>query len=447
MKNLFLINEEERQRILGMHETATKKHYLSEQSTFDVNDPLKLKQMSNQNQVVVQGQGSDPYQYMKWSDKVWYAKKSEGKNPKWVEAKTQKSIDSINSKIFNIQQTVTQTKPNNVKTPETIVPKNNNKFKVKFKDKEFNTVTKDTFSDTSRDVSLKKTAEYVLKSIGEAEKLMGKISKRSYNQLLKIKNNGQLKNYSFIIVNKDAAVASMFGPNYKFIGKSSITTGAVKDVKPFNIEDKTYKNWFIRSLEFFKKNPSHRDSTKIKKWLEDTKKNSNIVKNDGSINYEDYVREKGNEKIKDFPFSYESSKQAGLNVTPGGVYSLGSGHTEKTFDAGDTTNVFPLVNQETGEKLTPAVHGAAGKTRSTDIKRFSSQDINKTKDESRSGYGCVNVDARFVKLINQYKPEYVIIIPDYAETIDIKIVTFNSWSQKIASLGEKCVKSLISLFT
>ena len=46
----------------------------------------------------------------------------------------------------------------------------------------------------------------------------------------------------------------MFGPNYKFIGKSSITTGAVKDVKPFNIEDKTYKNWFIRSLEFFKKN-------------------------------------------------------------------------------------------------------------------------------------------------------------------------------------------------
>ena len=32
MKNLFLINEEERNRILGMHETATKKHYLSEQS-------------------------------------------------------------------------------------------------------------------------------------------------------------------------------------------------------------------------------------------------------------------------------------------------------------------------------------------------------------------------------------------------------------------------------
>lgn len=31
-KNLFLINEEEKQRILGMHETATKRVYLSEQT-------------------------------------------------------------------------------------------------------------------------------------------------------------------------------------------------------------------------------------------------------------------------------------------------------------------------------------------------------------------------------------------------------------------------------
>jgi hypothetical protein len=33
MKNLFLINEEEKNRILNLHETATKRHYLSEQQT------------------------------------------------------------------------------------------------------------------------------------------------------------------------------------------------------------------------------------------------------------------------------------------------------------------------------------------------------------------------------------------------------------------------------
>ena len=33
MKNLFTINEEEKNRILNLHETATKRHYLSEQQT------------------------------------------------------------------------------------------------------------------------------------------------------------------------------------------------------------------------------------------------------------------------------------------------------------------------------------------------------------------------------------------------------------------------------
>ena len=35
MKNLFTINEEEKNRILNLHETATKRHYLSEQGNSD----------------------------------------------------------------------------------------------------------------------------------------------------------------------------------------------------------------------------------------------------------------------------------------------------------------------------------------------------------------------------------------------------------------------------
>jgi len=106
MKNLFLINEEEKSRILNLHETATKHHYLLEQNKF--NDPLNLRQ----NDVVVQGVEGDPYQYMRFGDIFWYAKKSDGKNPKWVEVKNKKAIDAIKTKIFNISSKQT------IKTPE-----------------------------------------------------------------------------------------------------------------------------------------------------------------------------------------------------------------------------------------------------------------------------------------------------------------------------------------
>ena len=118
MKNIFLINEEEKKRIITLHETATKKHYLSEQN-FDLNDPLRLNQNSKENQVVSQGESGDPYQYMKWNDKVWYAKKSEGKNPKWVEAKTKDSINAIRSKIFNQQITPSIPNPEKKRKSET----------------------------------------------------------------------------------------------------------------------------------------------------------------------------------------------------------------------------------------------------------------------------------------------------------------------------------------
>jgi hypothetical protein len=49
MKNLFIINEEEKNRILNLHETATKNQYLSEQKNV-FNDPLNLN--SKQNEVV-----------------------------------------------------------------------------------------------------------------------------------------------------------------------------------------------------------------------------------------------------------------------------------------------------------------------------------------------------------------------------------------------------------
>jgi hypothetical protein len=106
MKNLFTINEEEKNRILNLHENATKRQYLSEQANmgFDVTNPYN---MVNKNSVfnkdgIAQGPEGDPYQYRYLNDKVYYSKKSEGTNPKWVEVKKPKGIEAIKTKIFNL---------------------------------------------------------------------------------------------------------------------------------------------------------------------------------------------------------------------------------------------------------------------------------------------------------------------------------------------------------
>ena len=125
MKKLYFLDEEEKQRILNIHESATKRQYLPEQN-FDFNDPLKIKQTNKQNQIVAQGEGNDPYQYMKWGDKVWFAKKSEGKNPNWIEAKNSDAIEAIRTKIFSLPPTDNKnTAP--VKTPIDGSKKNSDK--------------------------------------------------------------------------------------------------------------------------------------------------------------------------------------------------------------------------------------------------------------------------------------------------------------------------------
>ena len=101
MKNLFILSEEEKNRILNLHESATKRHYLTEQFDYqglfgNYKDPFNL----NQNTTILQGVNGDPYQYKKSGDKFWYAKKSEGNTPKWIEAKNPKAIEDIKNNIF-----------------------------------------------------------------------------------------------------------------------------------------------------------------------------------------------------------------------------------------------------------------------------------------------------------------------------------------------------------
>ena len=206
MNNLFLINEDERKRILGMHETATKKHYLSEQ-------PLDLGQQTQpeigpqnlQNTagtIIKQGIGNDPYVYGKLGNDFYYAKASDGDNPNWVLATNQGAINSIKSKIYNEKVPVAKTVKAPVKatakkqpvktttkTNTTIKPKTNTttkpktatttvpgkeKFKIK---RDVRTIDVDsTRVGNGRDKRIMKPGKSVVKTPEEEKSLFDRIT-------------------------------------------------------------------------------------------------------------------------------------------------------------------------------------------------------------------------------------------------------------------------------
>ena len=113
MNNLFLINEEEKNRILGLHETATKNHYLSEQ-VLDMGQPTEPQVgpqtlQDTAGTVVKKGLGGDPYVYGKLGNDYYYAKASDGDYPNWVLATNQNAVNSIKGKIYNEKVPVVNT--------------------------------------------------------------------------------------------------------------------------------------------------------------------------------------------------------------------------------------------------------------------------------------------------------------------------------------------------
>jgi hypothetical protein len=105
MKNLFILNEDEKERILGLHENATKRHYLNEQSLNlgqpeqPVVGPETLQ--DTEGTVVKKGLNGDPYVYAKLGNNFYYSKDTENNNPNWVLATKQNAVNAIKSKIFN----------------------------------------------------------------------------------------------------------------------------------------------------------------------------------------------------------------------------------------------------------------------------------------------------------------------------------------------------------
>lgn len=387
---------------------------------------------------VVQGTGDDPWEYKKEGGK-YYARKKGSKN--WV-LTGGNAEQSIKSKIFG-DKTSTTTKPKST-TKTTVTPKTTTTTTTQTKVVPNKVITNfnpivvqksDTFLPYSRD-TMKIKGDFIFKSFQEASQMIGNLSKRTFEQLNEIKKNNTFNGKSFIIVNKDAAMASLFDGNFKFITKSSIVTGKFKDTGE---KQMTYKDWADMTLKWAKKSPSTDEKKKILKYWDIHK---DFLKSDGTTDW-DKIKSKG---VKDYPLSYNMLKDEGMAVTRSGIFKIGQGYEKRYAGALNTVNSFPLVDVETGERYAAAVHAYSDEQRGELIKKASSQGVEDLKDYTRMGAGCVNIDKNFVDSIKKYNPQYVVILPDAGGFVDLKTVPIKTWSQKIIEMGDKCVRSFSNIF-
>jgi len=226
MKNLFTINEEEKNRILNLHETATKRHYLSEQGnkSFDITDPFNMGNTITpfDFEGISQGPAGDPYQYRFQGDKVYYAKKNEGTFPKWILVKNPKGIEAIKTKIFKSRNTSVE------------IPK-----------KKTDTVKKDTVKkDTIKKDTVKQDSKTSNKKVKKEKISEYKFTPRIDNELKYIIDR-DLDDKPFFIYDPKDNLLYFFNKSESFftpptlIDYTSVVDGAdtQKDATPFTVSE------------------------------------------------------------------------------------------------------------------------------------------------------------------------------------------------------------------
>jgi hypothetical protein len=175
MRQLYFLDEEEKNRILNLHETATKKHYLLEQK-LELDQPqIGPKTFDNSGSIIKKGLNGDPYIYAKLGNDYYYAKSSDGDNPNWVLATKSDDINSIKGKIYNEKVPVITTVKSPIKTTTT-KPKMDFGKKDKLKP-EINTVAIDnTVVGNGRDKRLPVIGKLKVKTPEEEKSLFDRIS-------------------------------------------------------------------------------------------------------------------------------------------------------------------------------------------------------------------------------------------------------------------------------
>lgn len=380
---------------------------------------------------IKQGFGGDPYQYKKVGNNYFYATK--GKSD-WKQARNQTSIDAIKTKIF--QEPTTQTKTS--KSQTTTQTQTSSKPKSKF-DTPNLVLPSDTPEKMGDTAAKKNMGNQLSKDFSETQNLVGKISKRTFEKLTEIRKAGWGKNDTFVIVNKNQAVISLFGPGYKFIDSGRIVYGGGTEPEPN--KTKTYSDWFDISMKFCQvdekgvsKNKTG-DCNKITKYY---KKYPQTIGKKPPFTFP-----KDGEFKLGFPYSFEASRATGSNFTPSGVYDVNLG-TKTGYDPTqrDSVDTWKLKTLD-GETLPAAIHYGPG-SRQDKIKKLGDviPDID-VSSKAKVGAGCINLSPKTTQLFRQYSPKKAIILPENPQNDKLIIVSTPTFFERIKDV---CVNSFENLF-
>jgi hypothetical protein len=423
MKNLFIINEEEKNRILNLHETATKRHYLSEQGNklFDITDPYNMRNTYSVFDFtgISQGPKGDPYQYKFEGDKVYYAKKSEGKFPKWILVKNDKGIKAIKTKIFKLQNT-------SVETPK----------------KKTDTVKKDTVKKDSKTsnkkVKKEKISEY-------------KFTPRIDEELKHIIDR-DLDDKPFFIYDPKENLIYLFDMakgNWLFpvppmlVDYTSVVDGA--DAQQQDAEPFTRQDWCkVSGLE---STPKLCTNTKAKTF------EACMAAGKGKEPHFDSKTQTCSHQP-----SYGALIKISKRFLPKGIYSISSLNRDEGY-VGSGKNKFSLKSSD-GGSAAAAIHGIPGSserlTASKDLELLLKKDISSGKVPkeyleaakqiayANQSYGCIGVPAKFIdnpKVQKLAKGARVFVMGETKQNFLVQ--NSSEFFDKLSGDGQQCVNPIM----
>lgn len=429
MKNLFTINEEEKKRILNLHETATKRHYLSEQGnkSFDITNPFNMGNIITPFDFtgISQGPAGDPYQYRFQGDKFYYAKKSEGTFPKWILVKNPKGIEAIKTKIFKSRNT-------SVETPK----------------KKTDTVKTDTVKKDTVKKDFKKSNKKVKKE---------KISKYNFTPRidfeLKYIIDRDLDDKPFFIYDPkdnliylfDMAKGNWFSPvPPMLVDYTSVVDGA--DVQQQDAEPFTHQDWCkVSGLDI---TPKLCTDTKAKTF------DACMVAGKGK-----HPQFDSKTQTCSYSASYGSLEKIAKRFLPKGIYSVSRLGSKEGY-VGSGKNVFSLKSSD-GGNVAAAIHGIpAGLperlTASKDLELLLKKDISSGKVPqeyleaakkiayANQSFGCIGVPAKFIdnpKVQKLAKGARVFVMGQSNQ--DFLVQNSSEFFDKLHGGGQQCVNPLM----
>jgi hypothetical protein len=392
MSKLFLISEEEKNRILNLHESATSRQYLSEQ------------------QEIKKGSMGDPYDYMKKNGKYFF-RNVRNNETKWTSA-NEKQSNVIKEKIFNIKPVGSKTVTS---PPKNTKPKNSGK-----------TVQKqycEAFPKTS-DVNSSLIPQYQ----SEAGNLISLgIPKRTACEISFIKIRPKFNGKPFFVVDTLQNLIYLFDSHGKFVVKSQTLDGEnaqSQDVKKIAQALWTWQQQ-VESMGF-KWDPSKQ------KYLDKTSKN----------------------RTYDSELVYNKIDKNDTRFFPKGIYSISGLKTDDDYIGGNN-NIFSLQTLD-GKQIAQAIHGFYNESprvaaleqlkksmgSSASSPKVSQEFLNLVEkyvntSKFNKSYGCINVPSDFLKKARPYAKKGTLVFVIGETSKNFLVQNSDNFFNKMGN-GQQC---------